>query len=80
MDTLGVILLAGRNPDKVVALLRAANERMLANPQVQFHLAQALARTGDTEEAKDLLRTILSRHGAFDERDKAERLLDDIGD
>jgi putative PEP-CTERM system TPR-repeat lipoprotein len=80
MDTLGVVLLQNhRGADAVDALQKAAALGP-GNPDVQLHLAQALAAVGRREEARSLLRALMSAtNGSPARRAQAQALLRDLG-
>jgi len=75
MDTLGVILLKKGQGREALALFRKAIDRTPDDPGVRFHLAQAMARTGDVAEARRQLSDLLSKNQPFAERKAAESLL-----
>jgi putative PEP-CTERM system TPR-repeat lipoprotein len=77
-DTLGVILLAQNDNERALKLISQAAFRQPDNPQISFHLAQALARSGQQNRAREILEKILSGDGGFGEREKAEELLDEL--
>ncbi|MBN8929045.1 MAG: hypothetical protein BGO51_22710 [Rhodospirillales bacterium 69-11] len=77
-DTLGWILVSkGQNPTGL-ALLRQANAEDGNDPHIQYHLAVALARAGQKEEATKLLGLAIATKSAFREKAEAQKLLDDI--
>jgi Flp pilus assembly protein TadD len=78
-DTLAVIFLAQDQAEKALPLLRSAAAQMPSLPQISFHLAQALAGTGKSDEARQVLTAVLSASASFDEREKAEALLRELG-
>lgn len=75
IDTYGWILLAqGRNEEGLTELRRA----MALNPDdpdIRYHVATALARTGDAAEAKSMLESLLESDRNFASRADAEALL-----
>lgn len=79
MDTLGGLLLESGEIEEGVHYLGKAADSTPNDPSIQFHLAQGLARKGDTEGARGILSKIILEHGAFPERDKAKSLLNDLG-
>lgn len=79
LDTLGVILLEMGETERALSLLRRANEGLPDNPEIGFHLAQAYARADRRNEARQLLSSILGKHGKFNGRDAAEALLAQLG-
>jgi putative PEP-CTERM system TPR-repeat lipoprotein len=78
-DTAGIVHLKLGNIGRAVTLLRKAAARLPDNAEVQYHYAQALAAQGSSEEARDVLRSALSKGGAFSERADAEALLKKLG-
>jgi putative PEP-CTERM system TPR-repeat lipoprotein len=78
-DTLAVIFLAQDQAEKALPLLRSAAAQLPSLPQVSFHLAQALAGTGKSDEAREVLTAVLSGSASFEEREKAEALLRELG-
>ena len=78
-DTLGAVLLAdGRSAD-ALPLLRQAGDALPHDPEVQFHLAQALTKGGHADAARAVLKPVLEGGARFDERDAAERLMQSLG-
>ena len=78
-DTAGIVHLKLGNIGRAVTLLRKAAAGLPDNAEVQYHYAQALAAQGSSEEARDVLRSTLSKGGAFSERADAEALLKKLG-
>jgi putative PEP-CTERM system TPR-repeat lipoprotein len=74
-DTLGWILVRDGQVGEGLALLREAHQSLSDNPDVLYHLAYALEASGDTEEAKRLLRELLDRNASFPARTDAQRLM-----
>jgi putative PEP-CTERM system TPR-repeat lipoprotein len=79
LDTAGLILLDLGKHGRAVELLRRAARGLKNNPEIQYHLAQALAKGGDKAGARDVLRQILSDKADFPERNEAESLLKELG-
>lgn len=79
MDTLGMALLGKDEVAEAVSVLEKAARALPGNPEVNFHLARALARNGDTARARDILRGVLASERGFDGRPEAEKLLRDLG-
>ena len=78
MDTYGWGLLQQGKLQEATPLLKQAAQAMPDSPEVQFHWASALTKSGNNAEARALLQKILAKHKSFDGRDKAEDLLKSI--
>jgi len=74
-DTLGWILVRKGTIKEGVAILRDAVELSNGRAAVRYHLAAALAESGDAEEARGLLTDILAVDKTFLRRSDAELLL-----
>jgi putative PEP-CTERM system TPR-repeat lipoprotein len=74
-DTLGWILVEQGNAKRGLELLRTAAAKAPKNAEVQYHLAAALARTGEKTQARKLLEPLLAGGQKFPEREAAELLL-----
>lgn len=79
MDTLGVVLLELGETERALRLIRRAADRLPDNPQVAYHLARAYAQADRKDEAREILTAVLAKHQSFDERDRAEALLTELG-
>ena len=76
IDTLGWALFnQGGQPDRALQLLRDARLREPGNPEIRFHLATVLAKTGRTTEAREELESALKPGQGFEGREEAQRLL-----
>ncbi|MEL7023439.1 MAG: XrtA/PEP-CTERM system TPR-repeat protein PrsT [Pseudomonadota bacterium] len=75
LDTFGWIALAEGDFDAAISALRRANELDSRNPEITSHLATALARSGETEQARRLLQRVLQSDTPFAGREDAEALL-----
>lgn len=73
-DTLGWLLLENGDADQAVEILRDAANRAGDNPEIQYHLAAALARSGDRTAAKAIVTRLLESSPSFPSRTDAERL------
>lgn len=74
-DTYGWILV---QKDKVVEgleMLERARAGAPANPDIQYHVAAAYAKSGRAARAGELLRELLQQHEKFVSREAAERLV-----
>jgi len=79
LDTLAVVLLQDKNANEAVTTLDRAVASAPANPQIQYHLAQALAQSGDKARARSVLKSLLGNSQPFAERPQAEQLLTQLG-
>jgi putative PEP-CTERM system TPR-repeat lipoprotein len=79
LDTLGTILLGQGQIHEALRLLREASQKMPKNGDIRYHLAQALAASGNKEGAQRVLREALSAKESFTERSAAEALLKSLG-
>ena len=77
-DTLGWILTTAGNAKSGVALLRQASGDGVADPRILYHYAVALKDTGDKDEAKKQLTTVLENKAEFKEKVEAQKLMDDL--
>jgi Flp pilus assembly protein TadD len=81
MDTLGMVLFRKGNYRAAERLFEDATDRLPQNLDVQFHLAQASAKSGNREKAKQILIHILNPENSkmpFPSRESAQRLLDEL--
>ena len=73
-DTYGWILIEkGKVADGLAVLARAA-AKAPDNPDIRYHHAAALARSGDSRRALDILDEVLASNQAFASRTAAEQL------
>ena len=77
-DTLGWILTTGGNAQSGVALLRQASGEGTTDPRILYHYAVALKDTGNKDEAKKQLQTVVDNKAQFKEKAEAQKLLDDM--
>jgi putative PEP-CTERM system TPR-repeat lipoprotein len=70
-DTYGWSLIQQGQAAAALAPLNFAASALPQLPSVQYHLAVALAKTGETAKAETLLQKIISADRAFNERDDA---------
>ena len=77
-DTLGWILTAHGEAADALPLLRQAAKAKPQDPSVQYHLALALSGSGHKDEAVQLLGTLVSRPDSFNDKPKAQALLDQL--
>jgi putative PEP-CTERM system TPR-repeat lipoprotein len=74
-DTYGWILVEGGKTAEGMKVLQEALAKAPTNPDVQYHLAAAYAKTGERTKASELVRESLKAKGAFASRSAAEGLL-----
>jgi putative PEP-CTERM system TPR-repeat lipoprotein len=77
-DTLGWILTASGNSKSGVALLRQASSEGVTDPRILYHYGVALKESGDRDEAKKQLETVVANQSDFKEKVQAQKLLEDI--
>ena len=77
-DTLGWILTTGGNPHDGLALLRQASGEGGSDPRILYHYAVALKDSGNKDEAKKQLQTVVGNKAEFKEKVEAQKLLDDM--
>ena len=75
IDTLGWILFQNGQTDRALQLLRDARLREPGNPNIRFHLAAVLAKTGRKDEAKSELESALKTGSNFESAGDAQRLM-----
>ncbi len=78
-DTLGYILATGGDPKAAVPLLSTAHAQAPADPGIAYHLAVALAGSGQRAEAQALLQPLVGGTQAFGEKGDAQKLLASLG-
>ena len=78
IDTLGWVLLQNGQNERALQLLREARLRDPENPDIRYHLAEALARSNRKSEARDELQAALKSSRPFEHRGVAETLLGTI--
>lgn len=74
LDTYGVALYENKRAGEAVSYLRRAVELAPKNPELSYHLAEALARSGATDDARTVLDGLLAEGQAFTRRADAEAL------
>ncbi len=75
IDTLGWAHFKNGNTDRALPLLRDARLRNPNSPDIRYHLAAVLAKTGRKSEARDELETALKSGRAFEQAREADSLL-----
>jgi cellulose synthase operon protein C len=80
MDTLALVLSELDELDQAVELLQRATRAENAGPGLEVHLARTLARRGDAEAARTILRRVLADPQALSAPDRvdAQALLHDL--
>jgi putative PEP-CTERM system TPR-repeat lipoprotein len=78
LDTFGMALLQNQQASDAVVTLKKASGAAPDSPEIQFHFAQALAGAGNKGKARDVLRALLSTTRSFDDREKAQQLLQEL--
>lgn len=75
MDTLGWILVGKGNVKDGLPLLQKAAAALPEAPEIHYHYAVALAKSGDKSRARQELQNILNAGKSFSERSDAESLM-----
>jgi putative PEP-CTERM system TPR-repeat lipoprotein len=75
MDTVAWILLDRGKIERATSLLQKAHQAAPDNPEITFHYAVALHRSGDDPAARQILQLLLKGDEAFAEKPEAEALL-----
>ncbi len=76
-DTLGVVLLHRGETARALEVLRDAAVKSPTQPTINYHYAQALAQSGEKDEARRVLKRLA--RGDFPERTEADALLSQLG-
>ncbi len=74
-DTLGWALLQNGDTDRALQLLREARLRLPDHPEIRYHLAVVLAKTGRSIEARDELNAALRSGADFESLAAAKQML-----
>lgn len=75
MDTLGWILINRNQTARGLTILQQAQASAPDSADIQWHLASALAKTGDRTRARGELRRLLDSEADFSQRESARALL-----
>jgi len=75
VDTLGWILFEQGNAARAVELLQKAVALAPKNPEIGYHYAVALAKTGDRQKARKQLEAVLASGQSFPQQAEARALL-----
>jgi putative PEP-CTERM system TPR-repeat lipoprotein len=75
IDTLGWMKIQGSDQAGGLALLQQAYDLAKNNPQIGYHLAIALDKTGKRQEAKTLLQSVLTNSPNFDGAAEAKQMV-----
>ena len=76
-DTLGMVLLKQGRQEESMRLLRQASKKAPQVPLFRYHLAQALADSGEHAEARAILKDLL-QDPRFTKREEAQALLSNL--
>jgi Flp pilus assembly protein TadD len=77
-DTLGWVLLEQGDVQAALPHLEAASAAMPGNPEIQYHVAVALQRSGRASDARAVLEKLLSSNVSFASKAEAEKLLNEL--
>ena len=78
LDTYGWILIHQDDVAKGKRLLRQASKQLPDVAEVSYHYAVALHRSGDQQQAREMLEALLADNKSFDGREQARLLLEEI--
>lgn len=75
-DTYGWALVQAGEAKVAVPILRSAARKASKNPEIHYHLAVALAQTGNKKDAEKTLQTLLQTKASFSDKANAKKLYD----
>lgn len=78
-DTLGWILIKAGKYQEAVQVLKSASEALPNERSIGYHYALASARAGDKETARKTLQVVLTDNSAFDGKEDAVQLSQELG-
>jgi predicted Zn-dependent protease len=78
MDTLGYILVHKGDVDRGLPLLKQAYDASKKAPEIGYHFAVALEKSGKAAEARSVLEAVLNDTASFDDKAEAKKLFDSI--
>jgi putative PEP-CTERM system TPR-repeat lipoprotein len=78
MDTLGWILIKQDKVEPGISYIESAASKAPDSPDIRYHLAAALAKSGQKDRAVNELQGILKKYKAFPSRKEAEQLLSSV--
>ena len=79
VDTFGWILVSRGRVNEGIQMLLKAVSLDANNPEIRYHLAQALAQAGDKARARTELKTIIGSGKTFPQMEEAKALLASLG-
>jgi putative PEP-CTERM system TPR-repeat lipoprotein len=79
-DTYGWILVQTDKIDEGIGVLERALAGAPANPDIQYHVAAAYVKSGQSARGAQLLRELLRKHETFASRRDAEQLMQSLSD
>lgn len=77
-DTLGWVMLHEGDTAKALNILQQAASRAPTNPEIRYHLAVALSKNDQKDEAAKELKRLLRDYGNFPQAESAKSLLEEL--